>query len=723
MCARDLSLHALGVRAFVLIALCTALPIGAAFACGPDFPQNLLDDRKASLLDLPEGTFDFEAAHLLPKPDDHLHTVEGSPWEDFAEARAKAEAPGLSADELTKVAVMRAAPNMDAAAAAGAGLAPELLDYTLGAIAFKHAEMTKASAHFERVLALPTMQRTRRGLWAQYMLGRALLASGDTDGAIASFEVVREHALIGAADPLGLAVASFGEQARIQWHHGNVAAAVKTYATQAAHGSRSGRASLLFVTRSILAHPELLDRALDDPLTQRLLAAYFYTRSDEFAMGWPLAGTRTEANDEAGDAAAGSVERKPSGGVDIAGFIAAVQRHGLDHFDGADRLAAGAYRTGRYPLAAQLAAKSMTPLAAWVRAKLALRAGDQATALREYADAARGFPVDESWSNDDSYSDAVDSPRCRVETERGVLALGRGEYVDAMARLFAGAKEHWPDAAYVAERVLTVDELKGFVEKNVPAMPKRATTVQGDSLPSTPSEQLRALLARRLLRVGRDEEALAYFDDPALRKKAMTLIAARRNTNAWTRIGQAEAIYKQAQLTRSNGMELLGTELAPDYAMWDGDYTYDEFKLQPADFVGKAEPKRVQASVAMPNERYHYRYVAAGLAEQAAGLVPPRSQAYAALMCEATAWVIDTDSKRAAALYGQYLHVGAHVAWGRNFGRVCPQPDFHSAPWLPWKQRYWQARHWAKHGWPLGLAALGALIVLVALRKRRRTVA
>jgi hypothetical protein len=271
--------------------------------------------------------------------------------------------------------------------------------------------------------------------------------------------------------------------------------------------------------------------------------------------------------------------------------------------------------------------------------------------------------------------------------------------------------------------VLTVDELKGFVEKNVPAVPKKVAAVQGDSVPSTPSEQLRMLLARRLLREGRNEEALAYIDDAALRKKATALTVARGKGNAWTRIGRAEAIYKQAQLTRSNGMELLGTELAPDYAIWDGDYTYDEFKLLPADFVSKDEPKRVQASVAMPNERYHYRYVAAGLAEQAAGLVPPRSQAYAALMCEATAWMIDTDPKRAAALYRQYLHVGAHVAWGQDFGRVCPQPNFHSAQWLPWKQRYWQARHWAKHAWPLGLVALGALIVLVALRKRRRAVA
>ncbi len=704
------------IRKIALSALACMLPMSAALACGPDFPQNLLDNRKASLLNLPDGTFDFEAAHLLPKPDDHLRVVDDADSDDAMEARTKAEAAGLSTDESRKVVAMRAAANIDAAAATGAGLAPELLDYTLGAIAFKARDMATASEHFEHVLALSPEQRPRRGLWAQYMLGRTEVASGNTDGAIAAFGQVRKRAMDGAADPLGLAVASYGEQARVHWHRGNAAEAVALYALQAAHGSRSGRASLLFVARSLLVQPELLDKALDDPLSQRLLAAYFYTRSNEFAQDWPRAGTQADA----GAATDDGTQRKSPTSVDVAGFIAAVQRRGLDHFDGADRMAAGLYRAGRYPLAAQLAAKSTTPLAAWVRAKLALRAGDQAMALHEYAQAVKGFPVDESWGGDTGYGGGVDSPLCRVETERGVLALGRGEYLDAMARLFAGAKEHWPDAAWVAERVLTVDELKGFVDKNVSAAPKKVATVQGDSLPSAPTQQLRALLARRLLRMGRDDEALAYFDDRVLRGKASALIAARRAGNAWTDHARAQALFEQARLTRENGMELLGTELAPDAVLFDGEYGMDAFPLKPADFVSPGEPARVNASAAVPDARYHYRTIAAGLAQQAAALVPAHSQAYAALMCQATSWVIDTDSKRAAVLYRQYLHEGPHVAWGEDFGRACPAPDFAAARWVPWKQRYRIAHHWAKREWPFVLCGMGAIVVLVALRVRRR---
>ncbi len=704
------------MRKGALFALACVLPLSAVLACGPDFPQNLLDDRKASLLDLPDGTFDSEAAHLLPKPDDHLRVVEDGDSDDPKDARTKAEAIGLSADELKKIEAMRAAANSDAATSVGAGLAPELLDYTLGAIAFKAREMASASVHFERVLALSPEQRPRRGLWAQYMLGRLHAASGDTDFAIASFGQVRKHAMDGAADPLGLAVASYGEQARMHWHRGNVAAAVALYVQQAAHGSRSGRASLLFVARSILAHPDQLDKALGDPLSQRLLAAYFYTRSNEFAQDWPLAGEQSNAG-----TGGASVEPKPSGSpaMDVAGFLAAVQRRGLAQFDGADRMAAGMYRAGRYDLAAQLAAKSTTPLAAWVRAKLALRAGDQNLALREYAQAAKGFPADESWTVDE-LSTAVNSPLCRIEAERGVLALGRGEYLDAMARLYAGAKEHWPDAAYVAERVLTVGELKDFVAKNAPVAAKQVATSPGDSLTSTPPEQLRALLARRLLRVGRDDEALSYFDDPALHSKAVALIAARRDGKAWMRSTRVEALFMQARLTRENGMELLGTELEPDYASEAGAYELVAAPLASKDFVGNGEPARVNASAVVPDQRYHYRYVAADLAQQAAALVPARSQAYAALMCQATSWVSDTDAKRATALYRQYLHEGPHVAWGKDFGRVCPQPDFAAARWVPWKQRYRSARHWAKHEWPFALCGLGLAVIVLAIVHRRR---
>jgi hypothetical protein len=115
------------IRKLFVLAFTCALPITAALACGPDFPQELLDNRKASLFDLPEGTFDFEASRLLPKADDRLKAIEDSPGyyaeADADAARTKAEAIGLTAAEIEKVAAMRAASASEAATVV-AGLTP-----------------------------------------------------------------------------------------------------------------------------------------------------------------------------------------------------------------------------------------------------------------------------------------------------------------------------------------------------------------------------------------------------------------------------------------------------------------------------------------------------------------------------------------------------------------------------------------------------------------------
>jgi hypothetical protein len=90
------------------------------------------------------------------------------------------------------------------------------------------------------------------------------------------------------------------------------------------------------------------------------------------------------------------------------------------------------------------------------------------------------------------------------------------------------------------------------------------------------------------------------------------------------------------------------------------------------------------------------------------------------MMCSATSWVIDTDAKRASAIYRRYLHQGARVKWGADFARDCPPPDFDSARWLPLKQVWWRTRHFARHYWLALLLALGSVVTgVIGLRRRR----
>lgn len=133
-------------------------------------------------------------------------------------------------------------------------------------------------------------------------------------------------------------------------------------------------------------------------------------------------------------------------------------------------------------------------LTAWVRAKMALRAGDAITAAAWFAQAAASFLPNEAWgfqqSSDDIISEEFVTPVCRIHAEQAIWLM------------YQAKENYWPDVAHIAERVLTVNELIAFVDKYVPApspsdlnMPKNAGRESADA-------RLRNLLARRLMRTG-----------------------------------------------------------------------------------------------------------------------------------------------------------------------------------------------------------------------------
>ncbi|HSX59097.1 MAG TPA: hypothetical protein VLF18_02750 [Tahibacter sp.] len=684
-----------------------------AFACGPEFPPDLLSDRHASLFDLIDGTFDFEASRLAPKPATVFTPNENS-WAAPGEARTEIEKKELGEKGYERAEAVRAAADDASAFAAGEGLSDEVRLYLAGARAFHAGETDVARARFDAVLALPADQQRTRGIWARYMLGRMNLSTVDggpeideatADAAAKDFQAVRAAVAAGAPDPLGLAVASYGEEAAIHRKRGDTAAAVKLYAEQAAQGSASGRASLLFTARDLFADEEKLATALKDPLLQQLLASYVYTRTGElegYENGEPVPSERLQS------------------------YYAAVEAADAKTLAGVDRVAAAAYRTGRYELAAKLAPRSDSALAHWVRAKLALRAGDDKAAVEAYAQAARAFPRDEDWGSNPNEGYFYDGfkPACRVDGERGILALARGDYIEALTLFHASGEQSWVDEAHVAERVLSVDELKQFVDTRVPApppLPAQAPSEGGDSrIPL--AVQLRTLLGRRLLRAGRYDDAVAYF--PAdLRDTAAAYAKARTDAPKQGRIEQAETLFRAAKLARESGMEILGFELAPDAATYGGMYEIGEFAPESQDrkFVGADEARRFGESAPQPAQRFHYRYVAAELADQAAGLVPARSQAFAAMLCSATGWLVNRDVTAARRYYDRYVAEGPYVAWAGNFGHDCPAPDFSGAARRLQFERIRWAKQTLRRAAPFVAAGLVVLVAGVVIWRRRRT--
>lgn len=547
---------------------------------------------------------------------------------------------------------------------------------------------------YEGVLALPPAERRHRSTWASYMLGRT---RGWPDGT-GFYRQVRRLVDEGYADDAGLAASSLGQEARLYLEQGDRVTAVKLYAEQAALGHPSAAPSLLFVVRAAIA--DGAEAALiADPTGQAVIATYLATRraeltDDEAARVWQ-------------------------------GLLAA------RHLAAPERLAVIAYQEGQWDRATALVARAgASPLTSWVRAKLALRAGDRAGADRALAAAEAGYATRAvACDPDDGYDGCWDPQRSdRVRGERALVALADGRWADALDHLW-GARGVYPsDVAYLAERVVTIDELARFVralDAGAPAEPEPWTM---------DADVLAAILGRRMMRAGRYAEALAYLPASA-RAPAMAYAAARTAaTQTDDPIAQAEHLYTASLFARQDGLEILGTASAPDWAMYEAQYDPDArwdwiedtdpdpdvdngHEVTRVERLGPGSPlevRRFLASQPASPRRYHYRHLAADLAEAAADRLPHRSQAYAMALCQAATYVHTTDAEREQGLWRRYVRTGP-AAVSMDFGIDCPAPDFARA------RRYLPRHHTP---WPAvvggAIGGLGLIALAVALWRRRQ---
>jgi hypothetical protein len=129
-------------------------------------------------------------------------------------------------------------------------------------------------------------------------------------------------------------------------------------------------------------------------------------------------------------------------------------------------------------------------------------------------------------------------------------------------------------------------------------------------------------------------------------------------------------------------MELMGTEVEPDGFTSGGDFPpgdvdtergegmrpvveFNEakkeevIKKQPIKLsiaATAAEKERIARTRPQPPKRFHYRYVAAGIAWKAAGLMPDGSEELADVLNTAGWWVKDRDEKLADKFYQALVH-------------------------------------------------------------------
>ncbi len=674
--------------------------IGAGLACVPFYHAPILGSGvDGNVKFIPGTSFGFEAMHLVERPIPGIKSMDSDAETDpefyhtawyrqameppayleyaslrpawNAQLRSEAEAADLTAEQLAAVGRMRQADSGDAAYAQGASVPEAIRLYVTGAVDFNHEDFEAAGRRFQAILDLKPEEVPVRAIWAAFMLGRSEAKLGNAEAAANAFQLARDWAGRGAPDSQGLAVASYGEEARLHILHAlalvpddsasmdldtrrlyaeEIGKSMRLYADQAAYGSGYAASSLSFVASSVLKSADRIGAVLDDPFVARVLIAYEDARGPFEHYPWLQDLTEGE-------------RRSP--------LVAAIKAHGVGGLPSVDRIAALLYKDGQFDEAFGLADRLDTPLAHWLRAKRSVRQGDLSAAAANYRRAIAAFPT----AQDEPA--LTDLRRRHLVAESAAVAVGRAEFLQAM-ELFV-ASGYPDDAAYLAERVLTIDELKGFIVGTADHPPLTDDNIR---------LQLSDLLARRLMRAARFDEALPFFGSADSQAEARAYVTAlRAGASQGTNVERAKALFEAAVLARTDGMEILGTDLAPDdkgrnfgVPRWWGVAT-------PGLFTTQQEVDRYHLNAPVPDYRFHYRYVAADEAEQAATLLPPRSQAFAAVLCRATGWMLGTGNRqggdpatpKAGALYARYIREGAAVPFATHFGNDCPPPDFAAA--------------------------------------------
>ena len=651
----------------VLLFVC-AVPLAA---CGPDFPETYYDMDGRRLLDAPEGYFAVEIARIareivpaqravvagnldfgaanqsadaieLPRaladrgvPERVAKTV----TESYLEIRKQLEVAKVSRSDWSKVPVL--------AQRLPAELPVEFATYFRGAEAWARGQTDEARAAWQGLLQLPAADRHFRSTWAAFMLGRSWQADAASesestaaaDTAVRYFREVRTGVSEGYADALGLGVASLGEEAKTELQRKSLAAAVRLYLEQQAADDPTAIDSLRMVAARI-ATLSAVDwtQLAKDAAVRRVFTAYLITRGRFPEDDVPMS--------PGGESAEKLAQR----------WALALKEAGVRIVPEADRLAWVAYEGGLFALAREWSelAPANAPEAEWIRAKLALRDGNLAAGEKFLRSALMLKPL-------------AEGHRTRLEAELGRVCLAEDNFAGALSAWIEGGQRE--DAAYVAERVMTTAELVAYVDV-MAVVPPRVASIDV----SQKTLFIRHLLARRLARAGKLREAAGYFPLEYRADFVRYTDDVQAGFNAThSPAERAGAFWRAARELRSHGMEFLGTELEPDWAIWDGNYSLDpavEARLGTPVSAGgifaptALETTRLQDQPA-PVGRFHYRYRAAELAWWAASLLPNESEETAEILNTAGGWLKNRDPSAAKPFYQAMVIRCGHTELGQ----------------------------------------------------------
>ena len=620
-----------------------------AFACGPWFPDTVLDKPRAALR-VPAVCYEAEIATLFPNrkappappviANEEVANLIGDNGSGFllnqiprelAELEAWWKGHGVDAGEITRrskayvelrvrqlsaitsigfkevvVADPDAAKTMPERPLADI-LPPDVADFVEASRLVLLGRLGDARKIWQSILERPAGEKTFRAAWAAWMLAKTSETWEEAEGMYAR---VREEVAAGAKDCISLAPDAAcwlgpREEDRIK--------GMKLLAQSWCEGRVEALIDLRRLARGVLkdAGPEELAAFAADPLACQLLTIEVFTTLD--GGGW-------------GDGPADGSEPFP-----YASWLEAIENLGADRLERADRVAWALYARGHYDAARVWLARAEpgTQRALWLRAKFALmdgrpeqaeRALERAVALAKRSpDWTAANPILEETHWLDT-NDRLSASNGRLLADAAVLDLFRGQYSSALARF---TEAGYPsDAAYIAERILTTDELIDHVNRHAPKWSEKLSAYWAgkpeeigkpgepnqrfEAVPGQPddiqkpaelradakeqpdmwtltdhfdeNDKLRYLLGRRLTREFRFREGRAFMPEPMLPLYDHFVALHRAGISKKYNATEKTAIlWHEAAILREFGLVFIGTEGAPDgFERW-GDFQADDF--------------------------------------------------------------------------------------------------------------------------------------------------
>jgi hypothetical protein len=598
----------------------------------------------------------------------------------------------------------------------------EFADYHRGASAYLNQQWDEARKAWENLLKRPEQDRHYRTVWAAFMLGKLGLKTNDYESAAEWFQRTRDFAKAGFADSLGLAAESYGWEGRSEWKQEHPAKAAPLFLTQLALGDASAVVSLKALipdrepVEGMLNYgPEPQDQssrtdeqkraaeqkeisklkvAAQDPLLRRLVTVH-------------ILATAISPEYYPEDSKIAAVNR-------CARWLKIIKEINLGRVEDAEYLGWVAYNNGDYKDATHWLElnKGNTGTALWLQAKLQRRSGklpDAANTMAKAVEWLKNSPaytppggVDEAWTEYDFFPEGQHWGWGQsAHGDLGGLRLARGDFVQSLDTLLKG--HLWNDAAFVAERVLTTNELKQYVDRQPPK--------EGEDYYT----KLKYLLGRRFVREDRYADAGHYLSPPYDKILEKYVKALKDSANEkLSKTERAHAWFTAAWIARYDGMELMGTEVAPDAYAESGQlelpdlakqrrtgvyqqvsYENGEEKKKNLPVVLKASAKEIQrltANKINPDTRFHYRLIAGALAIKAAALLPSDSEELADVVNQAGVWVKDRDEK----IGNRYYQIIEQRCAKTNIGRADIAKHWfvdQEGPWSKAEQEAYQALH------------------------------